>query len=550
MKKINIAELSVKEIKEHLRGRISVTQKSARLFDQDDHWQNGDGFLPFAYMTHSEKLKSKLAIEKAFCSENVVTKLISNESNGVLGREPDMNITHEGEATDAMSEIKTLYHTALVKYFADNKILKLIKKANRLGATQNKCIIRAYIPSGLLVDNALPKTKDVSEAMSLLKFEILTADKAGVFIEKSTFAKYGAYLSETSDGKVRAEITYLDENKNTRVKIIEGSSFDELAEKTLPILAKYMPKDSQSVTESSEIDLGGELFYFEFERDVLINSSMNSNQKAVNLNETMKNRNTYRHGNRDIIALNAQQPVEEKIIGGKKEKVPSNVKLGGGQVNFLNGVPVVEVAGESQRVVGYATADFKTIEPSDPAVFITGGESESAAMYRQACQEHLSISESAIVSGKSKKESRDAFEKKLTDVKSSIDPSGSWIMKLLSYFAANVTGQIEQIKMFRFVFDCVVDAGAVDPEETNQDREDVKEGFMSIETYHTRRGIDDSQAENSRLQESQFYQLSLNKKRLEVVKAAMESNIEINSALQLAGFSEEQIGEIVINNIV
>lgn len=548
IKEIKIDKISVNDIRSHLNNRITKTQKTAKNFDEGDHWQKGAGFLPFAFMSPLDKAQNQLRIEEAFVSENLISKLISNEQNGVLGREPDFNIVDTNNADNNNSKIIAEFYTAIVKYLADNKIHKLIKAANRIGSTQENCVVRAFIPKGFLINGKLAATKDLSEAMGFLKFEILTADQAGVFLEKNSFTKYGLYLSETDDGKIQAELTFVDAGNQTRVRVLTESQYEALAEKTLPILSVYMPEKTAEIEEADGTDLGGELFYFEFSRKALIDKSMISNQKAVNLNHTMKNRNTFQHGSRDFFALNAQQPVEEKIVNGKIEYVPSEVRLGGANVNFLNGAPIYDGIGEARRIVGYANADFKTIEPSDPQVFITGGESEAAAMYRQACQEHLAISESAVVSGKSKKESRDAFAKNLIDLKGNIDPLGMWIVKVLAYFAADLTGRIEQIKNWRFVFDCIVDAGAVDTEEVYQDREDVVQGFMSLATYHTRRGIEDSQAENDRLQQSEFYKLSLNKKRLELLQTAQNSNIETKSALKLAGFSEDETEEIIFSN--
>lgn len=530
---------TIEEIESKLRGRVTTVHKSAKLYDEGDHWQDGEGFLPFAYMDAAQKMESKERIRLGFVSENVIGKVNDNEQNGLLGREPDYSAVLPEDAPDAekdrLEKVQSQIESAIVRYWNERESIKLFREAFRLAAVQEKAVVRAFLPKGYVSQTGQIKTQsELLAAMKMLQFEVLSASVAGVFKDTDFYNDYGVFVKE-SEGIKKIELTSVDPAGKTRLRIIKQTTGQATAKATLPTLATYIPDDRQSIEDAKPQDLAGQILMFEITRPALIDESIISNQKDVNLGRTMKGRTTYLNGNRAMFTMNAQQPEDEN---GN----PVPIELGGGSVNSLAGIPVWKGEGEQRELVGYANPSVEIIEPIDPENFIKAVEDSAAAIYRQACQEHLTISESASVSGKSKEESRTAFEKKLTDLKPTFDALGRWYLTVLVYFAvANSTEvSIEDLKRFRFDFNCIVDAGTPSIEARNAAAQDVKDGRLSNETYLSKYvGLEDADAEQSRIETSETAQLAAQKLRLEAAQLAKDLGLPADYVVDLLNIENE-----------
>lgn len=545
----------LKDIEMLLSDRVTDTHRTAKLHDEGDHWQEGNGFLPFAYMEAVDKSRLKDKVKKTFSSEDVISKVVTNEQNGVLGRNPDWQAipdVPEGEelsdaAQQAADDLERELDAALTTDWDKQDALAQMKEVVRLTATHGKATARAYIPSGLRDANGnLPAITDLAEAMGLLKIEILTADRAGVFYDAETMQPFGLFVSETAEGLKKYELTFVDNDGRTRIRILTKSQYDQLAEATLPSLREYLPNDQPTTVDDSfePVDLGGELFYFELDRVPLITEAVISCQRSVNLGHSMQDRNNWQHGSRAVVATNAQPPTKETGLtgaDGKPERVAVPINLDGSAVNFLNGVPIYDDSDPLKRkIIGFATPNFDVIEPSDPEVFIKTIDSKTAAIYRMTHQEHLEGLR-AVISGKSKEESRVAFEKSEKELAKKLDAFGRWRMKVKTLFAAFVTGREFDFLSFRFDFSCIVDAGTPSAEIRTQAANDVKDGRLSLETYlSTYCSIEDAEGERERLEASEMHQLALAKSRLETAKLARDLGLPPDEVVGYLNIEDEK----------
>jgi hypothetical protein len=131
--------------------------------------------------------------------------------------------------------------------------------------------------------------------------------------------------------------------------------------------------------------------------------------------------------------------------------------------------------------------------------------------------------------------------------KTPTDGAGRWIIEVgLRFAAAFTTGgngqstREKEFEKYRIDFNSIVDTGALDPEQTKDDKADVDDGLMSPEAYLSRRGFEDPEAEIARTKKSETYRFALNKKRLEILKMAIDAGLPIEEALTAADYDEEE----------
>ena len=375
-----------------LSDRLTKTHLTARAFDDGDHWQDGKAFLPFVSLDASLQANQQAQMENSLETENIIGEVLDNEQNAVFGRETDWQIVPE-ENNEPQMKLAEEAEASAVDYWNQHDLTGKLKQANRRAGTQGKAVVRAFVPRGILTGQ--DKKKTLREAMNLIRFEVLPATTAGVFLDEEVYRRFGL-LKKAKAEKTLTETTFT-ENERTFVKIIEETNWSALADNTLASLKSYMPTDTRTAIKETSFDLGGELLYFEIDRKPLITESIISNQKDVNLCLTMKNRLTYQAAYRDFFFFNAKPPVG-------KDGLPASIKTGGKSANFIAGEDVLDSS--KQNVVGYASPSMHVIEPAPTENIIKSKEASAAAIYTQASQVHLTKNLSAAASGVSKRESR------------------------------------------------------------------------------------------------------------------------------------------------
>lgn len=544
-------ETTLNDAQSLLQNRITDGQKINKKFADGDHWQDGDGYpaLPPVGIENREAIVEK--IQKAFTSENEIGAIVETHLDGIVAREPDWDLvdttaTESDDEEEREDEIRAEAITALVEWWNSRKMLELLREALALALLQERCVIRAFVPPGFVdEDGNIEQQPTLADALKMIQFEVLSADVAGVFRDKERFEPFGVFVSNDGTDKT-LEITFLDDEGNTRLRVLHKETLKEFAEKTLPQIAAYMPPDSgDAPPEIEPINLNGNLLMFEFVRKPLIDEQQRSLQKQLNLTWTMAGKNTVTAGSRERYFTNTEKPKKPVIKTGTngsqvKTYEKTTLQLGGEASNFLQGTPIYEGTGEHKKIIGYADASIVVVDPVNSENFHKQRDKIVFAMRSSAHQSHVQMNDMSDASGKSKQEGRAEFDKSLKHSKQPTDAAGRWIIEVAVRFAAAYCSREEQLKKYRVDFNSIVDAGAIDPEQTKDDKTDVEDGLMSPEAYLSRRGFEDPDAEITRTKKGEFYKLAVAKKRLEVVKLAQDAGFPTEEVLMIAGYDEEE----------
>jgi hypothetical protein len=548
-----------------LSKRLTEGYKANKKFYEGDHWQDGEGYpaLPPMGVDNREQIIEK--IKKGFTAENQIGAIVETHLDGAIAREPDWDLVDttakqsdspdQTGAEKAEDKIRNEAISALIEWWNSRRMIETLREALALTLIQEKCVIRAFVPPGFLDDDGnIKKQTSLGEALKMIQFEVLTADQAAVFRDKERYEPYGVFVKTHLNGSKKVELTFLDKDGNTRLRVLEQGSLFEFAQKTLPQIAAYMsPSDGVAPPQEIEpINLNGNLLMFELSRKPLIDEQMRSMQRHLNLTWTMSGRNTVIAGTRERYFLNTEKPKKPVITQGTdgsqvKTYAKTSLKIGGEASNFLAGNPIYEGTGQQRKIVGYASANVVVVEPVDTKNFHEQRDKIVFAMRSAAHQSHIQMNDMASVSGVSKQEGRAGFDKSLKRSKGTIDPAGRWIIEVaLRFAAAHTTGgngkatREKEFEKYRIDFNAIVDAGAIDLEQTKDDKADVEDGLMSPETYLSRRGIEDPEAEMKRLEQSEFFKLARKKKQLEVAILAKQAGFPNEEILVIVGYNEEE----------
>lgn len=545
--------ITLAEAQRMLQNRLDQTKKDALAFLMGDHWQDGRGFPALPPINVPQRAEIIAKIKEAFASENIIGEIIERHLDGITNREPDWQLIDTAQ-TDETEENPLINETeeTLLEFWNSRKFTDVLRDALSKALTQEKAVVRAYIPPGFVNEDGEIETRsNLADALEMIQFEVLSADVAGVFYDKEKYQPFGIFISGSGNDK-KVELTYLDGDRKTGLKVFNERSLRRFAEDTIPTLAGYIPDDSDgnAPVETDPLDLGGNLLMFELSRKSLIDSSLISLQKQVNLTWTMSGKNIYIAGSRERYFTNAQPPTKFNENTKKQEAVPLNV--GGSSSTFLGGQAIYQGDGENKKLVGYANANVVVVDPVSAANFHESRKELKSAMLDASGQAHIGMSSDATASGKSRTEARAEFEKTLKRSKLALDPLGRWLMEVALRFAADITNQSDKFAKLRLDFNTIVDAGAVDAELRAADAKDVEEGRLSEETYLSRCGVEDVDAELARLNASETHTLALQIKRFEAAKLAKDLGLPAEYVVNILNVQDESEREnlIVVLNTV
>ena len=597
--------ITLGEAEKLLQNRVDEGHKENKLFLEGDHWQDGKGFPSLPPIDVENRQAIIDTIHDAFASENVISEIVERHLDGVIAREPSWDLVDllfeseemelemselSGEKSDENSEenikqkLARLKRRLLFKRFAKDitnaiigwwngrKMLELMRESLTTTLIQERCVIRAFVPPGFVDDEGnIEMQKTFADALKMIQFEVLSADVAGVFQDTERYEPYGIFAD--GDGKDRKiELTYLDSDGKTCLKVFEEESLHEFMQKTLPQIAEYMsPDDDENkLPEINPLNLNGNLLMYEMSRKPLINEQMRSLQKQTNLTWTMSGKNIVTAGSRERyfsnVARRRKQP--KNLIKNNQPGQPNNqpqadeyedMQIGGSTANFLQGAPIYREEAGRKVLVGFADANVIIVDPVEAALFDKHLDKLKSTMLGMASQNHVEQNDVSQTSGLSKQEGRAGFEKSLKRSKGTLDGAGRWMIDVAMRFAAahtlkqsnnnsnkqNSVTLENEFQNVRVDFNAIVDAGAVDAEQAKVDREDVEKGLMTLETYQSRRGIEDPEAENSRLFKTDIYILTQLKRRLEVAVLAKNLGLPPDEVLTIAGYDEEQKKKLI-----
>lgn len=475
-----------------VRVRRSRTAIDASEYYDGNHWLGGRGFIgqmPPDSLQGAATIRA--AIEAGFVSENVIKEVIKTHVGGILGREPTWSFLPREKGIKKPEPDRETGET-LTAWWNERKALVDFQKACRISLLESTAVRRVFIPRGRVPDKTIRVT-NLSDALNYIYFETHTADRAGVFTDPETQQDIGVYFFEerNSQGDVIAncaELSFLDENRNTVCKVVKDKGAPEE-----PILYR----------------LNGHLLVFQIDRDALITDQIQSSQRAINLAHTMMMRNVNMAGARERTITNAQPPVEEVKVRDSATDVtrtavqPGKYHTGAGAVMFLMGYPIYN---DDNEIVGYTNPNVTISDPVTPDAFTNTINAEKQAIYSGCHQRHVLIVDKADTSGRAREVARREFERSLKESKTVLDACGRWQLETSLYLAAQLTKQSDRYLKLRADFNCLLDAGDPDPEKQKLAIELCKpvgpklQPIISYETARGMAGMEDPAAELAKIE--------------------------------------------------
>jgi hypothetical protein len=469
------------------RDRRSKGAEANSKFDSGNHYQDGAGYIGATPVPGEAGYSQTMAqIRDGFVSENVIKEIVDRHIAGLLGREPlwgflpadaprpdaerrrklfsklvnavrdTVTRTTDGSADKVAQEADEALTAA---WWNTRKVRKAIKTAVRTALLEERATVRFFFPKGLRDDKGqIAAQKDLTTAVTIPKVEVLTCDRAGVFVDEPTQQEFGVYVYKTDDEKNVAEITYVQDGVTVLRIMTEGAE-----------------------VQNYTFELGGRLLMYEIERSALITEQIRSLQKSLNLTRTMMVRNVNLAGSLERVIMNAEKPEEWTS--------------GPGAVMGLVGLLIRNEAGD---VINRANPNIQFRDPVSTENFTKTRDDLYAAMLGGCQQRFALISGDATASGKSRVEARSEFESSLKDSKDATDDLGRWLLETELRLSGIFCNRKDFLPL-RCDFNAVIETGPITPQERDANRNDVKANLMSAETAMSRNGIDDTDAELDRI---------------------------------------------------
>jgi len=509
-----------------LLSRITSTEKAGQLllnrrpsasisadrFYHGDHFQNFEGWIGEQPQPGTpEYNEGRSNIERGFVSENVIKEVVDRHRSGLLGREPLWGFL-PSEVTSPATErrrklfsklfklvntVKTTVQSvtrtgqfkfadeaddALTLWWNNRNPREVLKQALTKVLLEDRAVLHFHFPLNLRdVNGEIAPQADLTSAANIPRVQVLSSDKAGVFIDVDSLQEFGVYsYQRTTDDKRVVELTFVQDGLTILRVLVDG-------------------QDPQDFT----FELGGRLLMHELTRPALITPQVISNQKSLNLALTMMMRNVNLAGSLERIILNAQQPTQIKRIkdssapgGYREEEVKGNFWVGPGATTALNGVLIKDKNGE---IVGRANPNISYRDPVSVETFTETRDQFYASILGQCQQRHALISGDAVASGRSRSEARGEYRTSLADSKDPVDDAGRWILETELRLAAQFCNRTGDFLALRADFNSIIEDGPVTVEEREANRADVQAGLLSKETAMSRNGVEDTQAELERI---------------------------------------------------
>ncbi len=474
---------TLKELQDAVRRDDADTVQSNLDFYYGDHWQNTLGWsgpIPQPFEAGYDDVAA--TIQKGFVSKNTIREVVDNAVNGVLGREPIINLSFQGKNGKKLVDEAD---KSIKKWLKSKKGLKSLQKALRHALLSGKSTIRLMIPSGLLQDGAIEVNPN--NPIGVVYPDAPTPLSSKIILDEATMEESGVTIVKITDStgkeRDRAELVYLideaneDGNRLTRFDII----------------------GDQGEEETATLDLNGHLTLFELEMPRIITEQVRSLQKSQNLHLTMMDRNSVLGGFLERIILNGQLPghYETDPNTGETVFVRDELALGGGTVNAINGVPTVD---ENGNVNGYTTASVSYKDPVSPDTFIKGSSNAYRSILEETKQLHSLLSGDAITSGDSRRQALAAFMSSLRIPKAVVESALEWLVETLLAFEGVLSGDPEKYRGIEVKANCRLDFGAISAGEIDLLERQVRVGIISLETAREKAGIEDLEEEERRVQ--------------------------------------------------
>jgi len=533
--------------------RTSDGAKINLAFYNGDHWMDGAGWTgPAPASGVAGGTATMDEIKRAFVSRNAIGEITDRHTGGVLARELHWKLNIEStnpdtgeavaqeESTDEEQLLVTEAEQILTAWWDSQKAPSKLQDMVRLALLTKRSVLRLYVPPGMLQDGKVP-SGGMLDAVKYIWFQHVGTDEdtlnlyqpsATVYRDKSSKQDIGLFsykkapdLPGGEEGEELAELCYVNTDGETVLRIIDA-------------------KGNLAGQEPVLFPLGGRLTMYEMTRRLLVGEQIVSQQKLLNLAQTMMQRNVVLGGFLERVWLNAQIPgTTSKDASGKDVFVPNPVYTGAASMNVLQGIVYKDKDGNEQIT-------NPSVVYRDPVPVTTFSETSNnayLAILEEAQQLHYALAGDATVSAVSRIQARDAFEKDLQITAAEVEAAARWLLETVLAMAAHFAGQSERYAGLRAVVQARIDSGPVSAEEKRAAIELKDAGLWALETSMSATGIEDTDAEKERIAKEGIEQQALGLSdvdRAKIYREYKSAGVPPGIAAKWSGRSDEQVAEL------
>lgn len=526
-----------------LREAIPVADgvEDNRLFVEGEHWNGGD-FWVGPGPKPSDPTYSDIIplIERAFVSKNVVDEIIDRHVSSCLGKEPRWSwtpIVPPKDGDDLLPADETAIgelEAALTTWWDNRQVHRWLKTMIYRMLWGQRGTWRLYVPSGLQGANGSVAATELPDALAKLFLDIPQPEDAGIWEDPETKTRVGIVLWKDGDGKEHGEVTYVGVDGKTVINLV--------------------PPGAGLSTATN--DFSGNMPIGTTELDApWVTGQMRALQKALNMSLTLLSKALQDNAFLERLLLNALPPGHweyedqpDPVTGEKIRKayVADRHQAGGRQTTYVSGIDYSEKSqdGSTKTTVKDPSVVFR--DPTDPEAIIKGTSYWYQALIGEARQDHVLINQDATPSGKSREQARGDFMDSTQDTQLQTELAGRALFLTVVAMAETILNKPGfWTKKYKPIFKCRTSYGPLAVEERAQNVAEAKDGFMSDETAMALNGIDDVDAEQLAIQNQPRSSLGLSENQATVVDLWVTAGFARETALHLAGFSDEEIADIM-----
>ncbi len=523
-----------------------------RLFMLGDHWQNGTAWIGPVVDAKSEFYEKIMRqIRRAFVSQNAIGEVASRHMSGVLGHEPSWGFTVRRDLADGeelTTEEQALIDEAeslLTQWFDRQRAHSLLQAATLQLLWATRAPLRLYVPEGKTVDGQVPQVT-LQKALDYIFLEAPDVAQAVVVADRATMEQAGVFSYQ----RFPATLTASDfVGEGTQPPPVNATTDSGAALQYVEL--SYRDDEStvlrslndKGVEQEAKLALGGHLTIYEMRRAPLITEQIRQNQKLLNLALTMLQRNSILGGFLERVFANAQEPGHWEYDAdfpsdkSRARWVVDAYQVGAGTTNFLMGQPIYDAQGQ---ISGYTTPVPHYRDPVPVDTFVETARVAYENILQEAQQLYALITRDATSSGESRKQAMADYLISLRVTAPVVESAGRWLLETVLSMVAQFAGQTGRYDGLRATFDCRLNAGPVPALEMEAVLKMVEGGVLSRETGMSRLGVDDTDAEASRLLAEQEASLTMKQDKATITQALSAAGAGIESAATVAGFSEEE----------
>jgi hypothetical protein len=453
--------------------RPEPAAETNRAFYAGDHWQSGNGWIgpmadPTAQPREAQRIMSE--IRRQFTSKNAIREVVDRHRNALVSRQVDVRITPKEQATAAQgtqateapagdlvgelgrrngaepgqrlqasglsSDAQQLQtEPAAVAEEEDQEAAMLrelvrewLEREDIQDAVQEaitgllltrRGALRFYVPPTVLDDDSRIRTQEPDRALQNIYLEAPADGRAGVFSHRISRRRVAIFIDPegTEDGAEYAEIAWHDEETDL-VEIVQFEEGQQTARLSVPL--PRLP--GHEVTEPH----------------AFITEQIRSQQRGLNLAETMMPRNMIVGGFLERTLLNAQVDGGlETLPDGREIYRGPSIQWGAGVTNIFTGVRTRGQNGLD--MVAQPELIYK--DPVPVETFTQASEHHYLSILQEAHQLHYAIADDATASGTSRVTAMADHITAVLQSKQKVDLALTWIVEAAAGYLELLTNQ-------------------------------------------------------------------------------------------------------------